>query len=211
MADTKIIVIRHGETQWNIEGRWQGHEDSPLTKKGLRQAEAVAHSLSDFRISVIYSSDLGRAFHTATIIAETTGKTVIPDVRLRERHLGVFQGLTRPEMREQLPAEFEKYQNSDPDLVIPGGESARQRYDRSILCFNEIAETHLGETIVIVSHGGVINGLFRYVIGLPLEAPRMFKLWNAGINAFSYSNRTWELHTFGDINHLSRLGSLDEA
>jgi 2,3-bisphosphoglycerate-dependent phosphoglycerate mutase len=210
MAETKLIVVRHGETQWNIEGRWQGHDDSPLTLKGRKQAKAVAQCLSKSDFSVIYSSDLGRAFHTAEIISETTGKKIIPDDRLRERHLGVFQGLTLSEMSEKQPEVFKEYQNSNPDHIIPEGESIRQIYTRSIACFNEIAQKHVGEAIVIVTHGGVLNGLVRYVNSISLEAQVMIKLWNAGINTFCYQKGKWELLTFGEINHLKNIGSLDD-
>ena len=109
MTETKLFIIRHGETQWNAIGRWQGHCDSPLTEKGIRQAKAVANFLTQYQIYAIYSSDLGRAVQTAEIIGARTGQKVILDYRLRERHLGIFQGLTEAEMREKLPDEYNQY------------------------------------------------------------------------------------------------------
>jgi 2,3-bisphosphoglycerate-dependent phosphoglycerate mutase len=207
----KVIIVRHGETQWNLEGRWQGHDDSPLTVAGIQQAEAVANYLVNHNFSVIYSSDLGRAFQTAKRISDKTGKKIITDYRLRERHLGVFQGLTESEIRETLPDEYGRYHGMYPDHVIPNGESVRQLHERSISCINEITQKHLGESIVLVTHGGVLNGFLRYVIGISLEAPRMFKLWNAGINIFSHENSNWMLYTFGDVHHLDSMGSLDDG
>lgn len=99
MSDTtRLIVVRHGETRANVEGRWQGHRDWPLTEVGVAQAEAVAQRLEGCGFSSLYSSDLGRALHTARIIANRSGHAIVADERLRERHLGVFQGLTRAEM-----------------------------------------------------------------------------------------------------------------
>ena len=177
--ETRLIVVRHGETQANLDGRWQGHGDSPLTKAGIAQAEAVAHRLKRGVFSKLYSSDLGRALQTARIIADQTGHEIILDERLRERHLGIFQGLTTAEMEAKYPEERHLYRTAGPDYVIPGGESARQRFERSTLCLREIALNHPGETAVVVTHGGVLNGLLRYTLDIPLGAPRRFRIWNA--------------------------------
>lgn len=211
MKDTTIYVIRHGETRWNQEGRWQGHEDSPLTPFGRKQASAAARFFSNNPFSIIYSSDLGRAHETARIISDKTGKKIIADPRLRERHLGIFQGLTGIELKNLYPDEYKAFKNFDPDYMIPNGESARQRYERSMHCLNEISLKHTGETIVVVCHGGVLDGLFRHVIGLPLEAPRKFRLWNAGINKFSFKDGQWELLTFGDVHHIEHADVLDDT
>lgn len=209
--ETQILVIRHGETKWNIEGRWQGHLDSPLTRNGNLQAQAVAQSLVDFQFQALYCSDLGRALETADYISRSTGKKIKKDERLRERGLGIFEGLTTDEMEQQYPDEFAEFQRSGPEYILREGESASQKYDRNIACFNEIAKKHPGETIVVVCHGGVVDSLFRYVIKLPLAAPRYYKIWNTGKNLFSFNNDDWQLLTFGDISHLHHLQTLDDV
>jgi probable phosphoglycerate mutase len=208
---TRLIIVRHGETEANLAGRWQGHGDSPLTEVGVAQAEAVAQRLGDCGFSTLYSSDLGRAHQTARIIAGQTGHAVVLDRRLRERHLGVFQGLTRAEMADRYPEAYRLYRTSGPDYAIPGGESARQRFERAIAGLEEIALKHAGETVVVVTHGGVLNGLMRYALGIPLDSPRQFKIWNGSINVFLFEDGHWMLETWGDRGHLSDLGALDDS
>jgi probable phosphoglycerate mutase len=199
--ETRLIIVRHGETENNIEGRWQGHGDSPLTETGVAQAEAVAQRLERCRFSRLYSSDLGRARQTAQIIADRTGHEIILDEHLRERDLGIFQGLTRAEMAARYPREWHLYRTAGPDYVIPTGESARQRYERSTSRLREIALSHPGETVVVVTHGGVLNGLLRHTLRISLDAPRRFKVWNAGLNLFLFDGENWLLETWGDVSH----------
>lgn len=210
MNETRVIVIRHGETEWNKTGKWQGHEDSPLTDNGLEQAHAAAKQLQRYPVNAIYSSDLGRAMQTARIIATPHNLEVQSDSRIRERRLGIFQGLTLQEMKQRYPVETKRHQSEDSTYSLPGGESKQQQFDRCVCCFNELAENHPQQTIAIVTHGGVVNCLFKYVMGLPLEKPRNYILFNTAINIFSYTDGEWGLHTFGDINHLHQLKTLDE-
>ncbi len=203
MEHTRVIVVRHGETAWNTEKRWQGHLDSPLTPKGVSQAQALARRLARENFSALYCSDLGRACQTAQIISAVTGHRVSPDARLRERNLGIFQGLTTEEIRTTAdPDLYERYRTRDPDHVLPGGESIRQQIERNIACFEELAKKHLGESIVVVTHGGVLSGFFRHVLSLPLNAPRRFEFRNSSLNVFIYRGDYWILQTWGDVNHL---------
>jgi probable phosphoglycerate mutase len=207
MQRTRVIVVRHGETAWNNEKRWQGHLDSPLTAKGLSQAQALARRLSGERFSALYSSDLGRAHQTAQIIATATGHSVVLDARLRERKLGVFQGLTSDEIRAVHAEEYELYRARDPDHRLPEGESLRQQVERNLRCFEELAQRHLGESIVVVTHGGVLSGLFRHVLSIPLQAPRRFAFANSSLNVFIFQEGDWMLQTWGDVSHLD--GEMD--
>jgi probable phosphoglycerate mutase len=205
----RIIVVRHGETRFNVEGRWQGHDDSPLTEKGIAQAGALAKRLEAYQFSSVYSSDLGRAMQTARIITDQTGHDIIPDKRLRERNVGIFQGLTVAEIEAKYEIEWRMYRSKDPDYLIPHGESARQRFNYHIECFQELAEKNRGGCILIVGHGGVLNSLFRHVIGIQLEAPRRFSVINAGFNMVSCNNGEWKLETWGDIGHLHQDTALE--
>ncbi len=210
MQESILVVIRHGETEWNIQGRWQGHNDSPLTSNGIDQARAVAKALKSFKTSVLYSSDLGRTMQTAEYIVAETGHDIMVDDRLRERHLGIFQGLTIRQMSESHPLVYERFKSGDVDYKIPEGESIRQRFTRSVECLNEIASNHEGETIIVVTHGGVVDGYFRYVTGLDLSATRHHKIWNCGINIFAKDSNGWTLQSFGDVSHLRTLQTLDD-
>ncbi|MGH7824835.1 MAG: histidine phosphatase family protein [Candidatus Binatia bacterium] len=208
MERTQLIIIRHGQTQWNIAGIRQGHLDSPLTDRGVAQAKALARRLAHESFSALYSSDLGRAVGTAKMISATTGHEIVTDARLRERHLGVFQGLSGEEIKEKHPEEYRLHRSIGPDYVIPSGESVRQQVKRNVDCLTETAKKHSGETIVVVTHGGVLSGFFRHTLSIPLGAPRRFEFVNAGLNVFTYAG-DWLLQTWGDISHLGAGGTCD--
>ena len=203
MQRTQVIIVRHGETEWNIKGIRQGHLDSRLTEKGLAQAKALGARLEREKFTALYSSDLGRAVDTAREIANVTGHQIIPDARLRERHLGIFQGLNAEEISTRFPEERRLLRSQGPVFVIPGGESMVQQVERNIACLNELAHKHRGEQIVVVTHGGVVSGFFRHTLEISLEAPRRFEFVNAGINVFIREEENWMLLTWGDVSHLA--------
>lgn len=209
MERTRFIIVRHGQTQWNHIGIRQGHLDSDLTDRGISQAKALGSRLARERFTHLYSSDLGRAVRTAEIIAACTGHEIVTDARLRERHLGIFQGLNGDEIKAKYPEEHRLHRTVGPDYVIPDGESVRQQVARNVAYLTEIAPKHVGETIVIVTHGGVLSGLFRHTFSIPFDAPRRFEFTNAGLNVFSYEQGSWYLQTWGDTSHLCEVGTVD--
>lgn len=198
---TRVILARHGQTEWNDGARFQGHLDSPLTPVGVRQAKGLAHRLGMEKIAAVYSSDLGRAIRTAEFIAEELRQVVATDERLRERGLGVFQGLSKEEIIVRYPEESRRYYSREPDYVVPDGESARGRFALGFSCLNDLVVRHPGTTIVVVTHGGLVQGMFRHVTGLPFEAPRRFAIRNAAYNVFAHNARGWSLETWGDLAH----------
>ncbi|MBW2621509.1 MAG: histidine phosphatase family protein [Deltaproteobacteria bacterium] len=206
--NTRMVFVRHGQTEWNVEGRAQGHADSILTSLGRAQAAAVGKRLKELEFTRLYSSDLGRTQQTAGIIAGYTGHGIITDPRLREKNMGVFEGLTRPEIEENYSEELARYFKLDPDHVVTNGESDRQFFTRSTACFEELASSHSGETIVVVTHGGVLKNLFYYVIDLPLEAPRRHSILNSSLNTVLRENGNWRLETWGDVTHLWERGQV---
>lgn len=203
MQRTQMIIVRHGQTEWNIAGIRQGHLDSRLTARGVLQAQALAQRLARERFSAIYSSDLGRAVQTAMAIAAVTGHEVVTDSRLRERHLGIFQGLSGGQIEARFPEERRLLRSIGPEYVIPGGESMRQQIERNVAYLDELAHKHAGETIVVVTHGGVVSGFFRHTLAIPLDAPRRFEFVNAGLNVFFRDGEKWMLLTWGDVSHLA--------
>ena len=124
--------------------------------------------------------------------------------------MGILQGITKKEFAEKYPEEYNKFLSGDPDYQFPNGESARQRYDRNIKGIIDIASNHKGQNILIVSHGGVLNSLIRYVLNIPLENKRYFSLFNLSVNRFTIKNGKWFLDTWGDISHLNNLPTLDD-
>src|ERR1035437_8298705 len=175
MPATRFILVRHGETEWNLQEREMGQLDSPLTPLGLEQARRLGARLGQIKIDRLYSSDLPRAARTAAIIAEQTGHAVVFDVRLRERNMGIFQGLTAPEMDARYPKEREAYRTVGFEYVIPNGKSARQRVDRAVACLDELAKNHPEQTLLVITHGGILMGFFEYLLGLEFRSGRKLR------------------------------------
>ena len=207
---TEFILVRHGETAWNADGRIQGHLPTALNARGMRQAEAVASRLAGEAFDALYSSDLKRAMQTAQAIGEAAGCDTIPDARFREWKLGVLEGLTDAEAEARHPDAYRAYCRLDPDYAIPEGESIRERYRRSTQGAAELAARHPEGRFVVVAHGGVLDDFYRRATGLPLESPRDFKLFNASLNTFQIRNGAWTLVRWGDIDHLREIGSMGE-
>ena len=207
---TTFLFIRHGETVWNAEGRFQGHGDSPLTETGRKQVSALAQRLQQIRFDFLFSSDLGRARETAAIIADATGHSVVVDKRLRERNYGVLEGLTIQAIRDRHSKVLNRFNSDDPDYVIPEGESHRQHYQRNIACVEELLKRHTGKRLAVVGHGGVSDSIFRYVADLPLDQPRCFVTTNASLTVISYgtfyNTDRWVIETWNDSSHLDGIG-----
>jgi probable phosphoglycerate mutase len=211
MSKTTLILVRHGETAWNAEDRMQGHEDIPLNDRGAVQAAALGARLARETFHALYSSDLKRALDTARCISDVTGCPIARDPRLRERHLGVLQGVLRHVAPDTVGDVYVRYRSSDPDYVIPGGESARQFAGRVLACVNHLVHRHSGETVVVVSHGGVLDQLYRHAMGMPISGPRAFTLLNTSVNRVSVEAGRWSLGEWGDVRHLERTLSLDDS
>lgn len=208
--NTTLFVVRHGETLWNQQGLLQGHLDSPLSELGVNQANALAEYFSKCDWDLIISSDLTRAVRTAEIIKGASDKQVLTDNRLRERNLGIVQGLTVKEFGEKYHEESVKFNEGGADYAIPGGESIDQRFKRSITCIKELAERYDGNKIIIVTHGGVLDGVFRFTVKIPLNQPRTFSLFNASVNTIQIQDDSWNIVTWGYVEHLRALGSMDD-
>jgi 2,3-bisphosphoglycerate-dependent phosphoglycerate mutase len=200
---TEILLIRHGETLWNQQGRMQGQHDSPLTPLGMQQAKQLGRRLSKVSFSALYASDLGRAHQTARCIADATGHEIVADPGLRERHFGIFEGLTHTEIKTKHPDLHELFARRLPDFVMPGGESAAQFMDRCVGALERIAARHEGETIAVVTHGLVLDSVYRRAVGMPIETPRGFPLLNCSLNTFRYDGNGWLAVAVCDVSHLS--------
>ncbi|KAK3023975.1 hypothetical protein RJ639_042865 [Escallonia herrerae] len=203
----EIIVIRHGETPWNADGRIQGHLDVELNDMGKQQAAAVAERLSrEPKFSIVYSSDLKRAAQTAEMIANSCGGLeVIKDPGLRERHLGDLQGLVSSEVAKVNPKAYQAYVSQRRDQEIPGGgESLDQLYERCTSSLQRIGNKHKGERVVVVTHGGVIRAFHKRTS--PRGRPG--KILNTSVNVFHLSEDEWTIKAWGDVSHLIQTGFL---
>jgi probable phosphoglycerate mutase len=202
MIETRLVVIRHGETEWNRERRMQGTTDTRLSDLGRAQARALGVRLASHGFTALYSSDLSRARDTAHAIAEHTGRSVVTDPRLQERRFGIFEGLLAAEIKSRYPEEHARFASRDPDYEVPGGESASAFTARCLGCLSEIAGRHPGEEVVVVTHGLVLDALYRAAHGLGHGEPRPVPLINASVNLFGYGASAWRMVLWGDVSHL---------
>jgi 2,3-bisphosphoglycerate-dependent phosphoglycerate mutase len=199
---SEILLLRHGETLWNAEGRIQGHRDSPLSAEGIAQAEALARRLAAERPDALYTSDLGRARQTMEPIARAIGLAPRVDPGLRERCYGVFEGRTWPEIERDFPGQYASHLTCSATVRADGGESMKEFRDRALGALERIAAASGDDKVVVVAHGGVLGLLYRHVMNIPLEAPRKYAMPNAGINRFTFKAGIWRLIAWGDLSHL---------
>ena len=178
---THVVIIRHGQSQGNAEGRFGGHTDTPLSPRGRRQAKATARALASEKFNAIYSSDLPRAIETATPLAELTGARLETTEALRERSVGVMEGLTFEEAAELHPEQYQALLRRDFEHVLLGGESYRQTLDRAQRKLDEAIEQHKGGRIALFAHTGTICILILHLMGA-LDAPELKPVWIATAN-----------------------------
>jgi 2,3-bisphosphoglycerate-dependent phosphoglycerate mutase len=200
---TEILLIRHGETLWNQQARMQGQQDSPLTPLGLQQARQLARRLKSVRFAALYSSDLGRAYQTARCVADESGHGIHAEGGLRERHFGIFEGLTHAEIEARHPDDYVRFASRDPEYAMSGGESATAFRARCVGCLEAIAGRHPQDTVVVVSHGLVLDALYRTAVRMPLGVARGFPLLNCSINVFGYGAEGWCAVRVCDVDHLA--------
>ncbi|MEM9081274.1 MAG: histidine phosphatase family protein [Verrucomicrobiota bacterium] len=213
---TELYFIRHGETEWNRSGLWQGHSDSPLTENGRDQAKALGQRFASENLSfdAIYTSDLGRAHDTCKLLTAPIDQSdqIQLEPALRERALGHLEGLTFQQIQDQHPEEARLHAAGDPHFSpANGGESWADTFARAGAALRTIVRNHPDQRILAVSHGGIVGMLLRDCLGLNLLPPRRFQLPNAALNIFRFTDPDWSLQTWGDTAHLSNVTVLDEV
>ena len=201
-ATTRICFIRHGETDWNVARRIQGHTDIPLNETGRAQALAMAFNAAHQHFRAIYSSDLLRTMETAQVLAQREDQDVKPLAQLRERHYGVFQGITAAEGAELYPQAYAHYVERDLDYDFETGESLRALAERVSEGIDWLVRHHSGQTIAAVSHSGVLDVIYRRATGRPLHTPRDFVIPNCALNWFHFDSQGWHLESWADRHYL---------
>lgn len=200
---TRFCFVRHGETDWNVQRRLQGHIDTPLNQTGQAQAEATAKGLQAHVFDALYSSDLIRTLQTARYAAQLLDLPIHLRSDLRERHYGAFQGLTYTEAEHHFPADYARFKGREPGYeIIDDGESLLQHRARVQACLEAIASKHAGQSVLIVTHGGVLDIVYRMATGLALSAPRDFGIPNAALNWIDFDAGNWKLQRWADQGHL---------
>jgi broad specificity phosphatase PhoE len=206
---THVVIIRHGQSQGNAEGRFGGHTDTPLSPRGRKQAEATAKALASEKFSAIYSSDLPRAIETASPLARLVAVPLETTDALRERSVGVMEGLTFEEAAEQHPEQYQALLRRDFEHVLVGGESYRQTLDRASRQLDEAIEQHKGGRIALFAHTGTICILILHLMGA-LDAPDLKPVWiataNCGIARFDLRGDGFvRVLTINDTSHLTGI------
>jgi 2,3-bisphosphoglycerate-dependent phosphoglycerate mutase len=190
---TTILLARHGESDWNVELRWQGHADRPLTRRGRAQAAALADRLATYPLAAIYSSDLRRALDTARAVADRHGIDVVTRRDLREVDVGSWSGRSRAELESRFPEQIARWENGAKGW--DDGESYEQMAARIIRAVGEIAAQHPGDHVLVVSHGGSVRAVHAHALGMEFHAYRRSAPVepNARLSAVSIENGTFRL------------------
>ena len=199
-----LMLVRHGETDWNVQRRYQGQTDVPLSEIGIRQAELVAERLTGCKINAVYASDLSRAWETAQIIARTGGLEVFPEPRLRELKFGILEGLTFDEAESQYPemitAWLEDFNNT-PD----GAETIQAFNARIVSLLDDLKGEHDEQVVLLVGHGGSLSEILRVILGLSPEKRWYFEMENASLSEVLISEDYVSLKRLNDTCHLVDL------
>ena len=207
MTVTRFCLVRHGETDWNAAHRLQGHTEIDLNARGLAQAEQMAHALKkiNLRFDVLYTSDLQRAAKTARAIEALFKTSAISSAALRERHLGALQGLTTDEAPIREPDLWKSHLSRNITENLRNGESIQQFSDRIKTALEKILVDHPGKTILLVSHGGALDMMYRIASNQALDAKKAVMVPNASLNWICHDGFTWKVDSWADISHLDGL------
>ena len=202
---TDFIFIRHGETDWNRQQRFQGQIDIALNELGHTQAQRLGERLAGEPTDHLISSDLQRAQQTAAPLAAAwqTAPTLMPG--LREQCFGVLEGLDVPTIKARHPDLWTQWLEHRADFALPGGESLRQFHTRVVDAVKALADAHPGRRVTVVTHGGVLDMLWRTAHGLPLDGLRRCDIPNTGLNHLRWRQGTLDIVRWADASHLDGL------
>jgi alpha-ribazole phosphatase len=198
----RLILIRHGETEWNATLRYQGHANIPLNEQGRAQARAAGERLARYGATALYTSDIVRAAQTAEVIGGTLGLAPRPMPDLREIDVGQWEGLTPEELYRRFPEHMEAFNRDPARTVRLGGESYAQLQERALKSLNTLHAAHPGDELVLaVSHGGTIRALLCHIIGLDLA--HFGRLWldNGSFTELRHGAHGWRLVRLNDAAH----------
>lgn len=211
---TDFLLIRHGETDWNRQLRFQGQVDVPLNDMGLLQAQRLeqrfealleAGHAKQRPFTRVISSDLQRAQQTAAPVARALGHACVMAPGLREQSFGDFEGLRVPEIKEKFPTAWQRWLDFDADYAVQGAESTRAFHDRVMAALGDLAAQFPGEHLVVVTHGGVLDMVWRNAQALSLHGPRVCDIPNAGINQVAWRDATLHIQAWADTRHLADM------
>ncbi len=203
----RIILIRHGETTWNIEGRYQGQVDTPLSPRGIEQGKKAAEALRNIPIDAAIASPLARAYDTCKFAADLHGLPVATDPRLTEIAHGEWEGIHADEIEAKYPDDFHRWHTHPDQVQMPGGENLEDVRKRARAAIDDITKKFEGKTVLVAAHDAVNKALLCDLMGLPLGSFWQIKQDNACINVLEYNNGTWRLVLMNSTTHLGYLFS----
>ena len=202
---TELIVIRHGETDWNRQQRFQGQIDVPLNALGQTQAQRLAQRMAREHVDALWSSDLLRAHATAEAVAQALDLSTRTEPLWREQSFGILEGLDVPTIRREHAPLWSQWLRYDADYALPGGESVREFHARVMRALDILADSHAGQRVAVVTHGGVLDMLWRTAQGAPLHGPRTVDIPNTGLNVLRWRDGELEVLEWADAAHLEGL------
>ena len=198
----EILLVRHGATDWNLQGRCQGSSDRELSEAGERQAREIARSLSGENLSAVYSSRLIRARRTAHFISEPHGLPVQIEDDVRELDHGALEGLTFEQIKAEFPEFIRRWRTEPAELQVPGGERLIDVQRRAWEGLNRIAQRHQGsKTVVVVSHNFPILGIICHITGTALNSYRSFRLEPCGHTRLRHIGKLWRISQINGENY----------
>ena len=197
----KLLLTRHGQTDWNIAGRYQGQSDVPLNQTGQTQAAQIAKRLSTETIHAIYTSDLSRAANTAQAIADFHQLEIKKDSRLRELSFGDWEGMTYKEMSAHSPDLFSKWMTDSMNISTPNGETLAQLAARVKSAFDQIKDDHKDQTVLVVSHSGALQSLLAVTLGVDLNRYWQFRVSQASLSELIVQEDAVILNLLNDVSH----------
>ena len=200
-----LMLVRHGETEWNAQGRYQGQADIPLSSLGRRQANRIAARLAGQNIDAVYASDLRRAWQTAAAIAENNGLNVFSEPRLRELKFGILEGLTFDEAQTRYPDMLASWLD-DFQQTPDGAETLDAFNARVASLLNDLKENHDEQVVLLVAHGGSLSEILRVAMGLAREKRWYIEMENASLTELLIGEKYLSLQRLNDTCHLAELG-----
>ncbi len=211
----EILLIRHGETSWNADRRLQGHLDIPLNAEGERQAAALGQALAKESLDAVISSDLQRALQTAQAVAAPRDMAVIVDKGLRERCFGAFEGLLHDQIQMSFPEAHAAWKARDPQVRYPAGRHVAETLDelfvRVTQTLSRLLQNRNYRKVALVTHGGVLDCIYRVANNIDIAQPRDFDVFNASINRLRWVNGNMDVLQWADVAHLAHLRHATEV
>ena len=200
----KLLLIRHGQTDWNLLGKYQGQTDIALSGEGIRQADLLAQNFPVDTLDIIYTSDLQRAFMTAERLAEKFSAPLYADKALRELNFGAWEGLTYQEIAERWPQEVKNLFGAPEKLQIPEGETFLMLQRRAMDKIHEIRAENEGKNVAVVAHGAISKAILTALLHIPLHYVWMLRQDNTAVNILRFDDEFVSVELINGISHLDR-------